>query len=509
MRGALAVLLLSALARADDDPIDPTKYKFPAEAKSVEAPRETSPRERAHLGVSPAEADERERGVLLADVPEDGPAGQAGLRPGDRILRFDGKEVGDYDALARRIAARRPGDSVEVVADRDGEELVFQVALGAKSSGMLVPWRKSAFRLGLVLFEFSDCARNPAFTRTDFERLLFSRGEYTGTGPSGERVYGSLADFTAENSGGKLAVTGRVFDWVTLDEPRAYFEEKPMGHREAARKLLPRALDLVRRRDGEECLDGLDGIVFLYAGRQTYLRPRLLWPHRANIRAGGRTLPYYLTAEGGRHFNAINVHVHEFGHMLGLPDQYGKNHATGIGKWCTMAVGHMGGGESGVHRPFHLCLWCKERLGWAKVTTVRAGEAQWLKLAAIEKDPTMAVRILVDPDGGDSIYLENRQRIGFDSDLEGTGLLIWRVRRGGAIDLVESHGRKVTNASLVEPEEIPWPSFYNRDFTPATAPASPAGVYLTDIVEQGGVVYFKIGVEKAGETRGLRKRADY
>lgn len=120
----------------------------------------------------------------------------------------------------------------------------------------------------------------------------------------------------------------------------------------------------------------------------------------------------------------------------------------------------------------------------------------------------MALRIPVDESGREFYLLENRQRWGFDTELEGTGLLIWRVRRG-SVDLVESHGRKVPDASLVDLEEIPWPSFYNRHFTPATTPAGSEGVYLTDIVEKDGVVYFKVGTAKAARSDGLERRRDY
>lgn len=485
------------------------EYKFPADAKSVEL-RADAPRERAYLGISPGEQSEEQAGVVLGDVPSDGPAAQGGLRAGDRVVKFAGEEVKDYNALVRMIQARKPGETVEVVAEREGEEQAFAVKLGGRAAsggfGMTI-WKKPEFKLGLVLFEFPDCEHNPKFRREDFENLLFGRGTYTGKNPSGDRVYGSLADYYWENSDGKLTVTGKVFDWVKLEEARSYFEDKPMGHREAAKKLLPRVIELVQERDGADCFDGLDGIILLYAGKQTYKRPLMLWPHRASIRVGKKSVPYYLTAEGGKYFNAINVHVHEFGHMLGLPDQYGQKHATGIGKWCTMAVGHMGSGESRVHRPHHLCLWCKEQLGWAKVTTVAAAEGQWLKLAAIQKDPSMALRIPLE--NGEALLLENRQRHGFDSEIEGTGLLIWRVRRGGGVDLVEAHGRAVPNASLVDVEEIPWPSLYNRDYTPGTTPASPAGVFVTDIEERDGVVYFKVGIEKKAGTRGLDKRTDY
>jgi M6 family metalloprotease-like protein len=450
--------------------------------------------------------------VVLADVVADGPAAKAGLKAGDRITGIDGDDVKDYAGITAKIGARKAGDALKITVVRGEETIELVATLGARPGGGgdfgMTLWTKETFNLAIVPFEFSDVKHNAEFKRADFERLFFSRGEYTKTSPSGDRVFGSLADYYAENSYGKLAVKGKVFDWVALEKTRDYFEQRKMGDREASKELMPKAVKLVQERDGAECFDDFDGIVFLYAGKQTYLRPWMLWPHRASIKAGKKTLAYYLNAEGGRYFNAVGVHIHEFGHMLGLPDQYGQKHATGIGKWCTMAIGHMGGGESRTMRPFQLCAWCKDRLGWIKPVVIDPAEKQWLRLDAIEVDGAACLRIPLKPDGSECYLLENRQRRGFDTDLEGTGLLIWLVRRGG-VDLLEAHGKKVANASLVELEEIPFPSLYNRDFTPETAPASAAGIYVTEIVEQEGVIFLRVGERKAAKSRVIEKESDY
>ena len=135
-----------------------------------------------------------------------------------------------------------------------------------------------------------------------------------------------------------------------------------------------------------------------------------------------------------------------------------------------------------------------------------------LKLGAIEKDGSQSLKIPLRPDGSECLLLENRQRRGFDADLEGTGLLVWHVRRGG-VDLIEAHGRKVPNASLVEPEDVPFPSLYNRHFTPDTTPSSRLGngpaIFLTDVVEQDGTVYFTIGVEKKVASKILERSDGY
>ncbi|MFD0775903.1 S1C family serine protease, partial [Streptomonospora algeriensis] len=66
-------------------------------------------------------------------VQPDGPADDAGLRPGDVIVRFDGRDVPDTDTLIRLIGEYRSGDRVEVVFERDGERHTTEVTLGSST----------------------------------------------------------------------------------------------------------------------------------------------------------------------------------------------------------------------------------------------------------------------------------------------------------------------------------------------------------------------------------------
>jgi membrane-associated protease RseP (regulator of RpoE activity) len=55
----------------------------------------------------------------VTGVPQDGPAWEAGMRPGDRILRIDGIDV-TRDEGGRRFGAIAPGDLVRWTLERDG-----------------------------------------------------------------------------------------------------------------------------------------------------------------------------------------------------------------------------------------------------------------------------------------------------------------------------------------------------------------------------------------------------
>ncbi len=69
-------------------------------------------------------------GVLISDVSKDSPAEKAGLKRGDVITRFDGKEVKDAHMLSRMVAAKKPNTTVTVEVIRDKKEKSLQVKLG-------------------------------------------------------------------------------------------------------------------------------------------------------------------------------------------------------------------------------------------------------------------------------------------------------------------------------------------------------------------------------------------
>ena len=69
------------------------------------------------------------KGALVADVTKDGPAEKAGLRSGDVIISFGGKEVTDEHDLPQIVAATKPGKKVDVIVVREGKEVTIPVTI--------------------------------------------------------------------------------------------------------------------------------------------------------------------------------------------------------------------------------------------------------------------------------------------------------------------------------------------------------------------------------------------
>ncbi len=75
------------------------------------------------------------RGALVADVTKGGPAEEAGIKPGDVIVEFDGKPVPEMRDLPRVVANTAIGKAVDVVVLRNGEEQTIAVTLGDLDEG--------------------------------------------------------------------------------------------------------------------------------------------------------------------------------------------------------------------------------------------------------------------------------------------------------------------------------------------------------------------------------------
>lgn len=69
-------------------------------------------------------------GIYVANVSAGGPASQAGIQVGDVIVEFGGKKVTTYKSFLTELYSKEPGDKVELVINRNGQERNITVVLG-------------------------------------------------------------------------------------------------------------------------------------------------------------------------------------------------------------------------------------------------------------------------------------------------------------------------------------------------------------------------------------------
>jgi len=73
-------------------------------------------------------------GVLLGGVRPDGPADRAGLREGDRIIAMADIEIQNLYDMTFVLRDHRPGETIEIVVDRNGERISLRATLGKRPS---------------------------------------------------------------------------------------------------------------------------------------------------------------------------------------------------------------------------------------------------------------------------------------------------------------------------------------------------------------------------------------
>ena len=167
---------------------------------------------------------------------------------------------------------------------------------------------------------------------------------------------------------------------------------------------------------------------------------------------GGDLTGYMFGYPLGPYPPTVGVYAHEFGHLMGIPDQYdygresdgtGNYSLMGGGPWCfwcpnpTFPQYLMFMGNS----PSHLDAWSKYRLGFVTPMEVEPGTQVSATLRPVELFPDVYRMDVPNSGGKEYFLLENRQHVGFDQGLinmsfpddpaelfsAGHGLAIWHI----------------------------------------------------------------------------------
>lgn len=216
-----------------------------------------------------------------------------------------------------------------------------------------------------------------------YNDLLFSENGFSG--PSGQNIISSYQYYQQE-SGGTFFFTGQAHNWVTADNDAKYYGENDADNNfddknvpalvlEAVTKAVENGVDLTEYDqvdtydfDNDGVLNEPDGIidhVMIFhssIGEEAgggVLAENAIWSHRFyvvndNPNETGVAIPNSSVRLFGYTINPIDaatgVTVHEFGHDLGLDDEYDTdNGALGspVGNWSVMASGSWLGSPGG------------------------------------------------------------------------------------------------------------------------------------------------------------------
>lgn len=245
----------------------------------------------------------------------------------------------------------------------------------------------------VLLVEYSDYAHNsiqpsetdfhyPNYSKEHYEQMLFSPTGFTG--PNGQNLI-SMSQYYLQQSGGSYTVDGDVYGWLKASKPAAAYggnvgggdgdDANPRGLvREALAAAAAEGVDL-NQYDLEDIydLDGdgnkrepdglVDHLMVIHAGVGEEagggnLAGDAIWSHRWDlsepyaIPGTSTSVPYWGGQIGAFDYTiepedgATGVFAHEYGHDLGLPDEYDTIY-SGAGEpveyWSIMSGGSWAG----------------------------------------------------------------------------------------------------------------------------------------------------------------------
>ena len=356
-------------------------------------------------------------------------------------------------------------------------------------------------------------------TKQEFENLLNVVGYNTG-GASG-----SFKDFYLEASYNQLNMTCVVIGPYTSANNMSYYANR-------ASTLLSEGLSAANAEfdfspydtDGDGYIDGIH-MIFAGYGQESTGNTSNIWSHMSYMSSsplvdGVRGRLYACSPElrgsGGTNLTHVGVVCHEFGHVLGAPDYYDTNDNTGgsydgTGQWDLMASGSWNGGGA---LPAHPNGYVKTHdYGWASATVLNEPNTITLKNAAFNSDSYYRVDTKTN---GEYFLIENRQKVGFDAQLPGQGMVIYHVHKdiGGISSNVvnATHPQKMYpvnagatsdavetgNYGTINGSSLPFPYSSKNSFTDNTIPSSRSWALtntekpITNIARSGQLITFEI-----------------
>lgn len=373
---------------------------------------------------------------------------------------------------------------------------------------------------GLVLLiEYSDVHFTVADANNAFSRMLNEKG-YSDFGG-----WGSARDWFIDNSCGAFSPQFDVVGPIRLSHPRSYYG----GNNSGGDDLRPEMMiiescglidDEVDFSLYDEDGDGyIDNIFAFYAGYGENLGvgapSECVWPHSWDI-AEVTSVPYYFDGKRLNHYactneidlsdmmDGIGTFIHEFSHVMGLPDLYATNYSFAFtpGSWSVMDEGPY---NNNSRTPPLYSAFERLSLGW--LDPLKIDRAANLKIPAISQNRAYYIPTELE---NEYFLFENRQQEGWDTFLPYHGMLVWHIdyneniwryntvndrKNHQYVDIIEADNHQ--HSDTRESDCFPGKSNVT-EFTDNTTPAMRSwagigcGMPLTDIYESNGYIYLKV-----------------
>lgn len=330
---------------------------------------------------------------------------------------------------------------------------------------------------------------------------------------------GSVTDYFSEMSGGQFSPKFDVVGPVSLPNNMSFYGGNDSnGNDKAPEMMVVHAASILDSEVDFSKYDNdgdgyVDNIFVFYAGRGEASggSENSVWPHSWDIShlklsVDGVILGSYACAcelLGPRTPDGIGTFVHEFSHVMGLPDLYATSYTNSVtpGEYSVMDVGSY---NNNSRTPPAYGAYERNAMGWTVPRLL--SEPDYITLDHILNSNECC--LIQTGNDNEFFLLENRQKAGWDTYLPNHGMLIWRVEYNKNvfaqnivnntpthqyIEIIKAGGGKTNTKAWV------WPGPENKTaFTATTTPAmttwrgEAVDCPITDIVDDGGIIGFSV-----------------
>jgi len=382
----------------------------------------------------------------------------------------------------------------------------------------------------VILVNFSNLNYASSAPQTSFNNLL-NQASYNGNGGTG-----SAKDYFRDNSTGVFDPEFNVVGPFTLPKTMGFYGKNDAdGNDSNPAQMIVDACSAADKSGLDFAQfdtdnDGvLDNVFVYYAGHNEAENApdSTIWPHRWAVQVGSnytgtvasttfdgkRVIDYACTSElknsSGSSMCGIGTFVHEFGHVLGLPDYYatgGETHQT-LSYWSVMDAGpYLNLGRT----PPAYSAYDRFYLDW--LTPIELKKAQNITLEALDTSNKAYIVTQngnhnlsgANPSPAEFFTLENRQNQGWDKYLPGHGLLITRISYNSTtwynntpnnianamgVDIIEADG--IASDANLSGDPFPGKSVINT-YNPTLRAGTDIGKPLTYIKEDAGIISFRL-----------------
>ncbi|MCH5346019.1 MAG: M6 family metalloprotease domain-containing protein [Muribaculaceae bacterium] len=365
----------------------------------------------------------------------------------------------------------------------------------------------------VILVEYKD-VKMKSGAKDYFTRML-NDDNFADNGATG-----SAAQYFRDNSMNQFQPQFDVYGPVTLSQNRSYYggnnyygdDSNPgMMVKEACDQLNGQINFKDYDRDG----DGyVDNVYIFYAGRGENEGggSNTVWPHSWDLYSAlGYTPMYdgvYVYKYGcsnsvfgaSERWDGIGTFVHEFGHILGLPDLYATSYTGAFtpGEWDVMDGGSY---NNNSNTPPYYSGFERYALDWVNPTVI--SDACDITINPIAEND---VYLIKGQNSNKYFIFENRQQTGWDRYIPGHGMLAWRIKYDSSVwnNNVVNNTPSKQYVDIIEADGSQ--SDYSRagDAYPGTSRVtsisrhtdidgySVTNLPFTEITEAGGLISFKV-----------------